>query len=433
MAAVAQRLRGSGGRRKAPLEYSILHTATLCLLAGGAVMVYSASSAESLLQGPGDPSHYLKRYLAFAALGLVVLHVLSRRGLAAVRAATPLLLAAGFALTAAVMLPGVGVTVNGATRWLHAGPIQFQPAELLKLALVLYAARLLAARPSAVGSIEGMAKPLLLIVGAACLLLLAQPDMGTAIVICVAVLALLLVAGASVRDLGLIVASVGLLGLVVALFEPYRRARLTAFLDPWSDAGDTGYQAVQALIGIGSGGLLGVGLGESVQKIFYLPEAHTDMILAIVGEEVGVLGILAVVALFGMIAYAGLRTARLARDRYSKLLAAGITALIVSQAIVNMFAVMGLAPLTGIPLPLVSYGASNLVVVLAGMGLLMNVAATGGRAERRLRVVSGGRNAQAEEGGGGARARRSSADLDRRGRDRGARRARAGGRRRAAG
>ena len=180
--------------------------------------------------------------------------------------------------------------------------------------------------------------------------------------------------------------------------------------------GDSGFQAVQALVAIGSGGFFGVGLGESVQKVFYLPEAHTDMILAIIGEEVGVIGILAVIVLFGLIGYAGLRTAKLARDRYAKLLAAGITSLILCQATLNLFAVLGLAPLTGVPLPFISYGSTNLIVLMGGMGLLLNVAATGGRVARArppLRAIEGGRGADGR---------------DRRGRDGGSRRAGARGR-----
>jgi cell division protein FtsW len=382
--------------RKHPIEYSILYTATLCMLAAGAVMVYSASSAESLLAGSGDPSQYLKRYVAFGLLGLVVLHLASRHGLRLIRGLTPILLVASFALTVLVMLPGFGVTVNGATRWLGAGPIQFQPAELLKVSLVLYAAMLLASRPSCVQSIGTLAKPLLIVVGGACLLLLKQPDMGTALVICFAMGALLIAAGTPIRLLGGIFGTLAALATLMALVEPYRRERLTAFLDPFSDAGDTGFQAVQALTAMGSGGLFGVGLGESVQKIFYLPEAHTDMILAIIGEELGLVGILAVVALYGMIGYAGLRAAKLARDLHSKLLAAGITCLILCQATLNFFAVLGMAPLTGVPLPFISYGSTNLIVLMGAMGLLLNVAATGGRAARkpRLQAIDGGRDAQ---------------------------------------
>src|ERR687895_1656437 len=379
-------------QKKPPLEYSLLLTATLCLLAAGSVMVYSASSAESLFQGSGDPSYYLKRYLLFGLLGLGLLHVVSRHGLAAVKELTPLLLGAGFFLTVMAMLPGVGVTVNGATRWLAAGPVQFQPSELLKLALVLYAAQLLAARPRVTRTVGSLARPLLIVVGAACLLLLKQPDMGTAMVICLAIGALLVAAGTPIRVLGTIGTTLAGLALLMALVEPYRRERLTSFLDPFSDAGDSGFQAVQALTAIGSGGFFGVGLGESVQKIFYLPEAHTDMILAIIGEELGLIGILAVIGLYGMIAYAGLRAAKAARDLHSKLLAAGVTSLILCQAVLNFFAVMGMAPLTGVPLPFLSYGSTNLIVLLAAIG--------GGRgAEDRDRGRGDGRARGARAGG----------------------------------
>jgi cell division protein FtsW len=280
----------SSRARKPPVEYTLLYTATLCLFAAGAVMVYSASSAESLLGGTGDPSYFLKRYLAFGLIGLVALHVLSRHGLSVIRAATPVLLVVGFGLTVAVMVPGIGVNVNGATRWLGAGPVQFQPSELLKVALVLYAAQLLAARPSAVGSVRGLVRPLLIVAGLACALLMKQPDMGTTLVICSALACLLAAAGARVRDLVKIGGVLVFLVTALALVEPYRRERLTAFLDPWSDASGSGFQSVQAMIAIGSGGPFGVGLGESVQKIFYLPEAHTDMILAIIGEELGLVG-----------------------------------------------------------------------------------------------------------------------------------------------
>jgi cell division protein FtsW len=404
--------------RKRPVEYSILYTATLCLLAGGAVMVYSASSAESLLSGTGDPSYYLKRYVMFGLIGLVVMHLASRHGLAAIRTLTPIFLVSSFFLTVLVMLPGFGVTVNGATRWLGFGPVQFQPSELLKVSLVFYAAQVLAARPRATKTLGGLAKPLLIVVAVACLLLLKQPDMGTAMTICFALGALLIAAGTPMRLLGGIFGVLAGLALLVALAEPYRRERLTSFLDPFSDAGDTGFQAVQALTAIGSGGFFGVGLGESVQKIFYLPEAHTDMILAIIGEELGLIGILGVIGLYGMIAYAGLRAAKAARDLHSKLLAAGVTSLILCQATLNFFAVMGMAPLTGVPLPFLSYGSTNLIVLLAAMGVLLNVAATRGRARSgatrpRLEAIEGGRDAQ---------------DRDRGRRDGRARGARAGGR-----
>jgi cell division protein FtsW len=373
-------------KRARPLEYTLLYAVTLFLLAIGAVMVYSASSATSLLRGSGDPSFYLKRYVIFGVLGLIVLRVMSKHGLKLAKTCTPLLLIAGFGLTAAVKLPGVGVNVNGASRWLAMGPVQFQPSELLKLALILYAAQLLAKRPKSVLTLGELARPLLIVVGAACMLLMAQPDMGTAMVTCLAIGSLLIAAGVPKENLLKIIGILAVLALIFAVVEPYRRARLLTFLHPWQDQTGSGFQSVQAMIAIGSGGFFGVGLGESVQKIFYLPEAHTDMILAVIGEEWGVLGITAVASLFGLLGYAGLRAAKAAKDRYAKLVAAGITGLILSQATLNLFAVMGMAPLTGVPLPFISYGSSNLIVVLAGAGILLNVASGARVAVRETRT-----------------------------------------------
>jgi len=406
-------------RRPPPIEHGILLTATLCLLAGGAVMVYSASSARDLLSGAGDGTGYLEKYLFYGAIGLLLMRFLSRHGLEAVRRATPMLLMVSFGLLIAVMLPGIGVEVNGARRWVGAGPLTVQPSELMKLALVLYAAQLLAADPNRVKTVKGIFSPLLVIAGAACLLVAAQPDLGTALVIAFTMCALLVAAGMPLRYLvffGCIAAGAILL---FAIVEPYRRARLTAFLNPWADASGAGFQSVQGQIAIGSGGLFGVGLGQSVQKVFYLPEAHTDFILAVIGEELGLAGVLGVLFLYGMIAYAGLRIAKAAATRYAKLLATGITCLILSQATLNVFAVLGLAPLTGVPLPFISYGSSNLMVLLASMGLLLNVAA-GGKAQ--LRVVKPSRSPS-----------KNADSRDRRRRDSRARRARAGGRRRATG
>jgi cell division protein FtsW len=424
-------MRSGKARPKPPIEYSILYTATLCLIAAGAVMVYSSSSAESLLQGSGDSSFFLKRYVIYAAIGLVAMHLLARRGsgVALARRFTPLLLLGSFGLTVAAMLPGIGVTVNGATRWVGAGPVQFQPSELLKVALILYGAQLLASRPNRILTLGGLCKPFLLVVGAACLLLLKQPDMGTALVICFSVFCLLVASGARMRHLGVIIGVLALAALVFAIAEPYRRARLMSFVDPWKDAGGNGFQSVQAMIAMGSGGFFGRGLGESVQKIFYLPEAHTDMILAVVGEELGVVGVSALAALYGMIGYAGFRAAKAARDRYAKLLAAGVTSLILAQAVLNFFAVMGLAPLTGVPLPFVSYGNSNLIVLLGAMGLLLAVAAQGGQSQAAgrddrggLRSIDGGRSSD----------ERAAARADRGGRHGGTRRAGSGRGRRAA-
>ena len=401
-----------------PLEYRILLTATMCLLAAGAVMVYSASSARDLLAAQGDGTTYLVRYAIYGAIGLAAMHLVARRGLRGIQRATPVLVAIAFVAILAAMLPGVGVEVNGARRWIGAGPLQFQPSELMKLALVLYGVRLLALRSSTRAPTLRSLTPLLVVCGLACALVAVQPDLGTALVIAFAMIALLVAGGVPMRQLAMVAAVAVALVAIFAVLEPYRRARLTSFLDPWAHAGDTGFQAVQGQIALGSGGLFGVGIGQSVQKVFYLPEAHTDFILGVIGEELGVAGIFGVLFLYGMIAYAGLRTARAAVGRYAKLLAAGVTCLILAQAMLNAFAVLGLAPLTGVPLPFISYGSTNLIVLLAAMGLLLNVA-SGDRA--RLRAVQGGGSSK-----------RADQDRDRRGRDGRPRRAGDGRRRRAA-
>ncbi|MGI8427942.1 MAG: putative lipid II flippase FtsW, partial [Solirubrobacteraceae bacterium] len=424
--------RPAARRAPPPLEHRILMTAALCLLAFGAVMVYSASSPSELLRSQGNGTAEFLRYIIFGAIGLAAMHVLERRGMLLLsRRAVTLLLLGSFGLLVLVLVPGIGVRINGARRWFAAGPIQFQPSELVKLALVLYVARYLAEQPAeALGrrpigrngtpsgrqagtrSFRQVALPLVMVVGPACLLIVVEPDLGTALVIAFTITALLVVAGMPMRYLGML-AVVGVVAVaLLVLARPYEVARLTSFLHPSATRAGHGYQAVQGQIALGSGGLVGVGLGRSVQKLFYLPEAQTDFILAVVGEELGVLGIFGVVILYGMIAYAGLRTARRAVSRYAKLLAAGLTSLILCQGLLNIFVVLGLAPLTGVPLPFISYAPTNLCVMLASIGLLLNIARPGGRA---LQAVKG-------------RAVESSENRDRRRRDRRARRAGAGGR-----
>jgi cell division protein FtsW len=406
----------------------------MCLLAYGAVMVYSASSATSILGGRGNGAGYLIKFVLYGGLGLLAMRSLAVNGVAKVHRVTGPLLISSFVLVLAVHLPRLGVTVNGARRWIGLGPLQFQPSELMKLALVLYSAELVARRPQRVHDLRALARPLLTVVGGACLLVFTQPDLGTALVIAATVAAMLVAAGMPMRKLAMVAGGVLALVLLYALVRPYARARLTSFLNPWAHASSSGFQAVQGQIAIGSGGLFGVGPGQSVQKIFYLPEAPTDFILAVIAEELGVAGVAALLFLYGMIAYAGLRAAKSARSLHSALLAVGVTSLIVSQALLNVFAVVGLAPLTGVPLPFVSYGASSMVVMLAGMGLLLNVAAGG---TGHVRAVAATRrrsvDARGREAAGWERGQPAAKDRDRGGRHGGARRAGAGGRRRAAG
>jgi cell division protein FtsW len=408
--------RAAARRVAPPLEHRILMTATLCLLAFGAVMVYSASSPLGVIGGRGYGTGEFIRYLVFGAIGLAGMHLMSRRGLELLdQRLVNMLLLGSFALLVVVMVPGFGVEVNGARRWFSAGPIQFQPSELMKLSLILYVARYLADHPKRLlrGFRQAVA-PIAVVAAPACLLIVVEPDLGTALVIAFAIAALLIAAGMPPRHLALIAAIVIVAVILLVLAQPYERVRLTTFLHPWASEtkAGPGYQAVQGQIALGSGGLLGVGLGRSVQKIFYLPEAQTDFILAVIGEELGVLGILGVVFLYGMIAYAGLRTARRAAGRYAKLLATGLTSLILCQGLLNIFVVLGLAPLTGVPLPFISYAPTNLCIMLAAIGLLLNISQPGAR---RLQAVGDGSN-----------------DRDRRRRDRRPRRTSARGRGRAA-
>jgi cell division protein FtsW len=356
-----------------PLEYSLLLTATLCLLALGAVMVFSASSARSLLSSGGNGFYYLERTLVFGAIGLVVMRIASVRGVAAIRVLTPSLVLGAIFLLLVVLVPGVGQQVNGAQRWIGAGLLQFQPSELAKLAVVLYGAYLLAKEPKRGRSLGGLG-PYLLVAGLCVLLISQQPDLGTAMVLSFAVCCLLFLSGVRARALAPIGALIALVGIVMIATHPYQEARLIGFLNPGTDPSGAGFQAKQATIAVGSGGVLGVGLGESVQKASYLPEAHTDMVAAVIGEELGLAGMVVLIGLYGIFGYAGLRAAHRARDRFSKLLAAGLTSLILGQAALNLFAVLGLAPLTGVPLPFVSYGGTSLVMTLASAGLILNVA-----------------------------------------------------------
>jgi cell division protein FtsW len=377
------------------LESRLLILVTLGLVAFGLVMVYSATSASAALAN-GDPSYFLKRQAIYAVLGLVLMALASRIDFRVVRRLAPVLMVGSLVLLLGVLV--VGQSVNGARRWISFGPAVFQPSELAKLALAVWAAAYLTRRRPP-QRLPELWRPLGLIAAVFCALLLAEPDLGTAIAIVLMLAAMLLVAGTPLRTLGAGVSIASAIGLLAIWFEPYRRARIFSFLNPWHDAQGAGFQTVQAMIGLGSGGVFGVGLGESVQKANYLPEAHTDMIFAIIGEELGLVGAALVIAAYCTFAYAGLRIALACKDPFGKRLAAGLTVLVCGQAAINLAAVMGLAPLTGIPLPLVSYGGSSLVVALASVGILLNIADDAG--ERRASVPDRSR------GDGRARAARA--------------------------
>jgi cell division protein FtsW len=392
--------------RTGQLEQRLLVLVTLGLVAFGLVMVFSATSAAATL-GEGDPMRYLVKQGAYALAGIGLLAVLSRFDYHRLRLFAPMLLVSAFALCVAVL--AVAPPINGARRWFVFGPLSFQPSELAKVAVLVWVAAYLARR-AAPRTLGELLRPVGLVTLVFCALIVVQPDLGTTIALGIMVLGLLVVSGVRVRLLTAAVAIAAALGVLAIWAEPYRRARFFSFLDPWDDAQGSGFQIVQAMIGMGSGGITGEGLGEGIQKINFLPEAHTDMIFAVIGEELGLVGSLLVILAFAAFAWAGFRVALRCRDPFGKRLAVGITTLVCGQAAVNLAAVLGIAPLTGIPLPFVSYGGSSLVVLLAGVGVLLNIAVNDrvvqARVPDRRRRNRRARPARARGGGGAESARR---------------------------
>ena len=400
-------------KTKTQLESHLLVLVTLALVAFGLVMVYSATSAPAALQRT-DPMSYLKKQGIYALIGVALMMTASRFDYRRLRLLAPALVLTALGACLAVLV--IGTRVNGARRWIEFGPATFQPSELTKLALAVWAAAYLCKRP-APRTLGELWRPIGLLLGLFCLLILAEPDLGTAISLVVVVLAVLLISGTPPATLASGVGIAAALGLLAIWFEPYRRARIFSFIDPWKDPQGAGFQTVQALISIGSGGFFGAGLGHGVAKINYLPEAHTDMIFAVIGEELGLLGVTAVIAAYAAFAYAGLRVALACTDPFGKRLAAGIVGLVCGQAVINLAAVLGLAPLTGIPLPFISYGGSSLVVALLAVGILLNIAGRNGQAAKRAvpdRSRRDGRTRRAVAGSrGGAAAARRTGDVRR--------------------
>lgn len=347
---------------------------TSALLLLGLAMIFSASFVSSL-ENEVSPFLYVKRQALWAVLGVVAFIAFARIdyrklkgwGYGGLVVVTLLLLA--------VLIPGLGVTAGGSSRWLNFGAVSVQPSELAKLVLILFIADVFSRKdPKLVKLFSHTILPVTPVLGLLALLIMAQPDMGTTMIVGAIGFGMLFLAGAPLRYLTL----VGGIGAAVATFgalaEPYRRERVLAFLNPWSDPLNTGYQTIQSLMAMGSGGLFGVGIGASRQKWLYVPNAHTDFIFAILGEELGLLGTFIVLGMFAFLTYLGLRIARQARDRFGMYIATGITIWIAVQALVNMGAVTASLPVTGVPLPLVSFGGSSLVVTLIGVGILTNIA-----------------------------------------------------------
>lgn len=346
--------------------------ATLGILAIGVVMVYSAS-AVAAFHDYGDAYYYVKRQLIFAVLGIASMLVMMNVEYTFWRKwAVPLLLIC-FGMLLIVLVPGIGVVRGGARSWLGIGSFGIQPSEFTKLAMILFLAKLLAERQNQITQFTKGLLPPLGIMGLAFALIMLQPDLGTGAVMIGASLLVIYVAGARLTHLGglALVGLIGFVGLIVA--APYRLQRITAFLDPWQDPLGAGYQSIQSLYAIGPGGLVGLGLGMSRQKYNYLPEPQTDFIFSILAEELGFIGGSLLIMLFLLLIWRGMRTAITLSDPFGSFLATGIVGIIAVQVLINIGVVIGLLPVTGVTLPLVSYGGSSLTLLLTALGLLLNL------------------------------------------------------------
>lgn len=342
------------------------------LLNIGAVMIYSASGMYAL-EEMGDKTYFLKRHLLFLLVGLVLMFLTMAIDYRELKKYAKPLLLVGIALLILVLVPGIGREIFGARRWFKLGPFSFQPSELMKIFIMIYMAEFLSRKQNKINSfIEGFLPPIL-VLGAIFLLVVVQPDLGNSVLIAGIVLIMLFVAGARIQHL----LALGLLALPALVYlvvkVPYRMRRIVAFLDPWKDELGVGFQLSQSQIALGSGGILGVGLGDSKQKLFYLPAAHTDFILSIIGEELGLIGTLAVVILFIALLWQGARIVKRTNDSFGYFLGIGILSMLGLQAVVNIGVSIGAFPTKGLPLPFISYGGSALIFNMIAIGLLLNI------------------------------------------------------------
>lgn len=345
---------------------------TLILVMIGLIMVFSTSSI--LAQQRYDDSYYfIKKQIVYVVIGLGFLVTLMNIDYHSLKKPVYVLLGISFILLILVLIPGIGVRVAGARRWINIGFMRFQPAEILKVSLVIWLAYSLDKKGDLVKSFKIGVLPHLLIAGIFILLLLLQPDFGTAAVIGLISIGLLFAAGVPWGYL-LGIGAAALPAVYLMVYNvPYRRERILSFLNPWKDPGDTGFQIIQSFLAFYSGKITGLGLGDGRQKLFFLPEAHTDFIFSVIGEEVGLLGVFSILVLFFIFTFRGIRVAINANDQFGRFLAAGITLMISVQASLNIGIVLGLLPTKGLPLPFVSFGGSSLVMTLAATGILLNI------------------------------------------------------------
>jgi cell division protein FtsW len=350
--------------------------AVATLAAFGLVMVFSASEVQGWLWFR-NASYYFERQLVWLALGLVLLWVGARVDYHRLRPLAGPIGALSLALLVLVLLPHVGVEAYGARRWLQLGPIGMQPAELAKAGTILFMAVWLERHRERLSSLEDGVAPFLALMALVTGLIILERDLGTTLIVAAILLSQFLVAGGQKRHVLLLAVIIALSAYLFIRMEPYRLHRLMAFLNPWADPLNTGFQSIQSLLALGSGGIFGVGLGQSIQKYQWLPFAHTDFIFAIVGEETGLIGTTAVLSLFALFTYRGYRVALKAPDAFGSLLACGVTTWVAFQALINIAAVTVTLPTTGIPLPFISYGGSSLAITMLAVGILMNVAMQG--------------------------------------------------------
>lgn len=356
------------------LRVSIAAIVTL-LICIGIIMIYSSSGVYAS-ENLGDRTYFLKRHLVFLFIGSVITFFVMMLDYRILQRYSKWLLLLAFGMLVLVLIPGIGSSSFGARRWFKLGPVSFQPSEFTKLAIMVYAADFLSRKQGKITNfLEGFL-PLLIIMGSVCLLIIKQPDLGSCVLIASIILILLYVAGTRLIYIGGLVLSAVPLLVYLVVSEPYRMRRIIAFLDPWQDSQGAGFQLSQSQIALGSGGIFGVGLGQSMQKLFYLPAAHTDFILSIIGEELGLVGTILIVSLFGAFIWQGARIIKRTANPFGYYLAMGIVSLIGLQAVVNIGVSIGAFPTKGLPLPFISYGGSALVFNMMGVGLLLNISRT---------------------------------------------------------
>jgi cell division protein FtsW len=350
----------------------LLFIATLALVCASLVMVYSSSAVIGLEQYKQRPSYFLWKQSVFALLGFVVMQVLMRVDYRRYRQPAVIWTALGL-LAVALVAVLFGPRINGARRWFGIAGIGVQPSEFAKIVVIFFVAAILERRMDRIDDLRYSLLPVGVVLGCIVALIMLQPDLGTALSIILIVSVMVFAAGINYRYiLGLILVSLPA-AYIVLISADYRRRRMTVFLDPWSDPLGDGFQVIQSLIAVGTGGIFGRGLMAGVQKLYYLPYPHTDFIYAVIGEELGLIGTTLVLACFCVIAWRGLRTAMRAPDRFGSFLAVGLTAMVIVQAFFNISVVLGLLPTKGIPLPFVSFGGSSLLMSMLGMGILLNV------------------------------------------------------------